>query len=274
MRVGGGARARAAWGPLVVTVLVGGVVADRTSRRAVMVGADLARIATQGTMAVLLISGAGRDLDAGRARRSHGSGNGLFNPASTGLLPEVVPADRLQPANAATCHGRLRERISGRSWRRPRRPRRHGLGDRGRRGDIRHQRRLPPRCCARPRASGARPPRSWPHARRLEGVPVAALGVDVRLLFAIANMLWGAWSSLGPVVADRDLGGARSGGSTSGALGVGALAGSLVANACGRRGRSCSSRHSRRCSRCRSRSWQRGRRHPCWRARHSWRASG
>jgi hypothetical protein len=33
--------------PLVASVLVGGVVADRTSRRAVMVGADLVRLASQ-----------------------------------------------------------------------------------------------------------------------------------------------------------------------------------------------------------------------------------
>jgi MFS family permease len=44
--------------PLVASVLIGGVVADRTSRRAVMVAADLVRVASQGTMAVLLIAGA------------------------------------------------------------------------------------------------------------------------------------------------------------------------------------------------------------------------
>src|SRR5882757_9802888 len=39
--------------PLVATVLVGGVVADRVSRRAVMVATDLVRVASQGTMAAL-----------------------------------------------------------------------------------------------------------------------------------------------------------------------------------------------------------------------------
>jgi len=43
--------------PLVGSVLVGGVVADRASRRTVMVVADLVRVASQGTMAALLISG-------------------------------------------------------------------------------------------------------------------------------------------------------------------------------------------------------------------------
>lgn len=44
--------------PLVGSVLVGGVIADRASRRAVMVFADLVRVASQGTMAALLISAA------------------------------------------------------------------------------------------------------------------------------------------------------------------------------------------------------------------------
>ena len=47
--------------------------------------------------------------------------------------------------------------------------------------------------------------------------------------FAIVNMLWGAWSALGPVVADRDLGGAAAWGTVLAAVGVGALAGSLLA---------------------------------------------
>src|SRR3954467_13732760 len=42
---------------LVGTLLVGGVVADRVSRRAVMVIADLLRVATQGAIAALLITG-------------------------------------------------------------------------------------------------------------------------------------------------------------------------------------------------------------------------
>lgn len=47
--------------------------------------------------------------------------------------------------------------------------------------------------------------------------------------FAVGNMLWGAWSALGPVVADRELGGAAAWGTILAAIGVGALAGSLLA---------------------------------------------
>ena len=90
----------AGWLPLVGTVLAGGVVADRSSRRAVMLTADLARIASQGTMAVLVITGAGEVWMLAALAGVTGAGTGFFDPAVTGLLPEVVPPDELQPANA------------------------------------------------------------------------------------------------------------------------------------------------------------------------------
>src|SRR3954447_5265822 len=43
--------------PLVATLLIGGVAADRLSRRTVMVASDVARVLTQGLTAVLLIAG-------------------------------------------------------------------------------------------------------------------------------------------------------------------------------------------------------------------------
>ena len=46
---------------------------------------------------------------------------------------------------------------------------------------------------------------------------------------AVANLVWGAWSVLGPVIADRDLGGAAAWGVILGALGVGALFGAVAA---------------------------------------------
>jgi hypothetical protein len=47
--------------------------------------------------------------------------------------------------------------------------------------------------------------------------------------FAVANLMWGAWTALGPVVADRELGGAGPWGTVIGATGVGALLGSVLA---------------------------------------------
>jgi MFS family permease len=45
----------------------------------------------------------------------------------------------------------------------------------------------------------------------------------------VGNMAWGSWSSLGPVIAHRDLGGAATWGSILAAMGVGALIGSAIA---------------------------------------------
>ena len=90
----------AGWVPFVATVLAGGVVADRTSRRGVMLAADLARMASQGTMAALVITGVGEIWMLAVLAGVTGAGTGFFGPAATGLLPEVVPADDLQPANA------------------------------------------------------------------------------------------------------------------------------------------------------------------------------
>jgi len=46
---------------------------------------------------------------------------------------------------------------------------------------------------------------------------------------AVGNMLWGAWSVIGPVVAERDLGGAATWGAVLSAMGVGGLAGGILA---------------------------------------------
>jgi MFS family permease len=85
--------------PLALAVLVGGVVADRVSRRAVMVAADLARLASQGLLGVLLITGAPPIWVLAVLSGLTGMATGFFNPASTGLMPAVVPPDRLQQAN-------------------------------------------------------------------------------------------------------------------------------------------------------------------------------
>ena len=45
----------------------------------------------------------------------------------------------------------------------------------------------------------------------------------------IGNMLWGAWATLGPVIAKQDLGGAAAWGTVLGAMGIGALIGALIA---------------------------------------------
>ena len=85
--------------PMVGSVLIGGVVADRVSRQRVMVAADLARVVSQGLLAALLIAGEPPIWSLAVLAGLTGAATGFFNPASTGLLPAVVPPEQLQQAN-------------------------------------------------------------------------------------------------------------------------------------------------------------------------------
>jgi MFS family permease len=84
----------------VTLTLIGGVWADRLPRQVVMLTSDLARAASQATVAVLLITEQAEVWHLLVASLVYGSAAAFFNPASTGLLPSVVSADRLQQANA------------------------------------------------------------------------------------------------------------------------------------------------------------------------------
>jgi MFS family permease len=220
----------AAWVPFMATVLAGGVVADRTSRRSVMVAADLVRMASQGTMAALLISGAGEIWMLAALAGVTGAAMGFFGPAATGLMPEVVPADELQPANALRSAAVSASEIAG--------PALAGVlvATAGAGWAIAAD-------AATFAASAAclallRPPeRELPE--RASFLSDLRDGWDAFrsrrwvwtfvAYFAVVNVFWGAWSALGPIVADRDLGGAAVWGSILAAQGVGALAGSLLA---------------------------------------------
>src|SRR5690349_14997533 len=85
--------------PLVATLLIGGVVADRMSRRTVMVVSDLARVLTQGASAALLIAGVAHVWEIAVLAGLTGAAGGFFNPAVTGLTPVIVPRERLLEAN-------------------------------------------------------------------------------------------------------------------------------------------------------------------------------
>ena len=86
--------------PVVVLLLVGGVVSDRFSRRVVMFTADVLRTAAEiGLGAWILVQHP--PLWAFMALSACvGAGGAFFNPAMTGLVPEVASSGRLQQANA------------------------------------------------------------------------------------------------------------------------------------------------------------------------------
>ena len=216
--------------PFVATVLAGGVVADRLSRRRVMIAADLVRIGTQGTMAALLVAGAAEVWVLALLAGVTGAATGFFNPASTGLLPEVVPPEDLQPANALRSTAIATSEIVG--------PLAAGLlvstvgagwaiaADAGTfavSAACLTLLRVPARAERAAASFLAELRDGWTafRSRRWVWTFVA--------YFAFGNTLWAAWSALGPVVADRDLGGADAWGVVLAAVGVGAIGGSLAA---------------------------------------------
>ena len=84
----------------VMFLLVGGVWADRLPRQLVMLASDLIRAGQQFVIGLVLISGAARVWHLVVGAVVFGIASAFFMPATTGLLPETVPASGLQQANA------------------------------------------------------------------------------------------------------------------------------------------------------------------------------
>jgi MFS family permease len=216
--------------PLVATVLAGGVVADRASRRAVMVVADLARVASQGLLAALLLAGVAEVWMLALVAGVTGAATGIFSPASTGLLPEVVLVEQLQPANALRASavstgeilgpavGGVLVAAAGAGWAIAIDAVTFAVS-----AACLAMLRVPTRVAAQRSSFVADLREGWVAFRSRRWVWTFVL------YFAIVNLLWGAWSALGPIVAERDLGGATAWGTILAAVGVGALAGSLLA---------------------------------------------
>jgi MFS family permease len=86
--------------PRIALMLVGGVWADRLPRQQVMIAADLVRGVGQAAGAFVLLTGVAELWQLALIAAIHGSGAAFFTPASSGLIPETVSAPRLQQANA------------------------------------------------------------------------------------------------------------------------------------------------------------------------------
>jgi MFS family permease len=86
--------------PMVALLLAGGVIADRIPRRTVMIAADVVRAISHGAMAALLISGSAQVWSLAILAAVNGAATAFFAPASTALLPMLVRPDQLQEANA------------------------------------------------------------------------------------------------------------------------------------------------------------------------------
>jgi MFS family permease len=83
----------------VAFILAGGVIADRMSRRAVMLASDVIRGAAETTLGVLLLTERPAVWIIGVLAVAQGAAGAAFLPASTGLVPAIITPDNLQQAN-------------------------------------------------------------------------------------------------------------------------------------------------------------------------------
>jgi len=83
-----------------LVVVGGGVLSDRVPRNLVLVGASLVQGVAQAATAACVLSGTGGIEAIVALQAVYGLGLGLVIPAEVGLVPQTVPPDRLQQANA------------------------------------------------------------------------------------------------------------------------------------------------------------------------------
>jgi len=87
--------------PLVGFLLIGGVWADRLPRHKVMVATDLIRFTLHALLAVLIFTGTVEIWHIALIEAAFGTAEAFFRPAYTGLVPQTVPEEEIQPAKAA-----------------------------------------------------------------------------------------------------------------------------------------------------------------------------
>ncbi|PVG83419.1 MFS transporter [Nocardioides gansuensis] len=86
--------------PMVLLLLWGGVISDRFSRAVVLQVSNVASALTQGTIAALVITGTAELWMLVALSAVHGAVSAISFPAMASMVPQLVPRDQLQPANA------------------------------------------------------------------------------------------------------------------------------------------------------------------------------
>jgi len=99
--------------PVIVFLLVGGIWADRLPRHRVMVVSNLISGASQGAVAVLLLSGRAEVWHLAALGAIGGLSSAFFFPAASGIVPQTVEQPLLQPANAILRLGQNASWIGG-----------------------------------------------------------------------------------------------------------------------------------------------------------------
>ena len=86
--------------PMVVFLLFGGVVADRFPRTVVLQVSNLLSACTQGAIAFLVITGTAQLWMVITLTAAHGLVSAISFPAMASMVPQLVPREQLQSANA------------------------------------------------------------------------------------------------------------------------------------------------------------------------------
>lgn len=211
-------------------VLAGGVWADRLPRQIVMLTADLLRMGVQAALAVLLIAGLANVWELGLGAALYGAAQSFFWPASTGLLPQLVPAEELLQANALMGFSRGLVSVAG--------PALAGLVIAAVGPGVAFAVDAATFAVSAVSLALLRPPPRCPSEREPFFAELAAGWHELVIrpwywLNLIAHALWNlaipAYLVLGPVIALRALGGASAWGAISACWAAGAVLGSVVA---------------------------------------------
>ncbi|HEY7450954.1 MAG TPA: MFS transporter [Candidatus Limnocylindria bacterium] len=217
--------------PNVVFLLAGGVWADRLPRNLVMIGSDAVRAAVQAALAILMVSGTAQVWHIMVAAALHGTAAAFFVPAFIGLMPQVVSPIRLQQGNALMAISRSAASVIG--------PALSGIliafGGAGLVFAIDGLTYL----FSIATLALLRLGRAVESAVRQSFLSELAMGwrevrsrdwlVGSLAAFAISNIALGAFMILGPVIVDRELGGAAEWGFIQTMGAVGSVVGGAVA---------------------------------------------
>jgi MFS family permease len=217
--------------PLTLLLLVGGVWADRLPRVRVMVTADLVSVVSQGTTAVLLIAGSAEVWQLVALAAVAGAADAFHTPAWAGLLPETVPPPMLQRANALrhleSNAGRVAGPLlagviiaaAGAGWAIAADALSFLLA-----AAILVRVDVPARAIAGQAASFVAELKEGWRAVRAESWLIVMM-IDTGLWMLV---IWGPYAVLGPIVCERELGGAGSWALISAGYGLGSIGGGVL----------------------------------------------
>jgi MFS family permease len=217
--------------PLFVFMLVGGVWADRLPRHRLMMASDLGRFGSQGMLALLLIAGVAEVWHVIALQGINGVATAFFQPAATGLTPATVSPGNLQRANALLSFTHSSAQVLGPAiagvlvatvgpgW---------GVAADAATFMVSaaflSRIRLPARATVTGRTSFVMELRGgWDAVRSRTW-----LWVMIVLFAAFQVLVLATFFVLGPVISDRELGGAGAWAVITGAWGVGAVTGAIA----------------------------------------------